>query len=228
MTDDAPRLPDDTVTLTKVPGCRCSASAPGRSRVRTPCARPRPRSRPATATSTQRRSTATRARSAARWRTAGCRATTSSSRPSARPTAPARSSTLFARALSCCRPTTSTSGSFTGPGEGSANADMWRAFVEAREAGLAREIGVSNFDVSLIDEVTEATGAAPAVNQIEWSPLLFDAETLAAAPRSRHRAGGLQRPSGWHARASGDRGDRGAARAYAGPGDHSLALAARA
>ena len=69
------------------------------------------------------------------------------------------------------------------PGEGSANADMWRAFVEAREAGLAREIGVSNFDVSLIDEVTEATGAAPAVNQIEWSPLLFNAETLA-----QHRA----------------------------------------
>src|SRR6476619_838438 len=69
------------------------------------------------------------------------------------------------------------------PGAGSANADMWRAFVEAREAGLAREIGVSNFDTSLIDEVTTATGAAPAVNQVEWSPLLFNAETLA-----QHRA----------------------------------------
>jgi 2,5-diketo-D-gluconate reductase A len=65
------------------------------------------------------------------------------------------------------------------PGEGSVNADMWRAFAEAREAGLAKEIGVSNFDVSLIDEVTKAAGVAPAVNQIEWSPLLFDAETLA-------------------------------------------------
>ena len=69
------------------------------------------------------------------------------------------------------------------PGEGSANTDMWRAFVEPRQAGLAREIGVSNFDISLIDEVTKATGAAPAVNQVEWSPLLFDAETLA-----EHRA----------------------------------------
>ena len=69
------------------------------------------------------------------------------------------------------------------PGEGSANTDMWRAFVEARQAGLARAIGVSNFDISLIDEVTKATGAAPAVNQVEWSPLLFDAETLA-----EHRA----------------------------------------
>jgi 2,5-diketo-D-gluconate reductase A len=66
------------------------------------------------------------------------------------------------------------------PGEGSTNLDMWRAFVEARESGLAREIGVSNFDTALIDTVTEAVGAAPAVNQIEWSPLLFDAGVLAA------------------------------------------------
>jgi 2,5-diketo-D-gluconate reductase A len=65
------------------------------------------------------------------------------------------------------------------PGKASVNVDMWRTFVDARESGLAREIGVSNFDPSLIDEVTKATGAAPAVNQIKWSPLLFDAETLA-------------------------------------------------
>jgi diketogulonate reductase-like aldo/keto reductase len=64
------------------------------------------------------------------------------------------------------------------PGE--ANVEVWRAFVEAREAGLAREIGVSNFDGALIDEVTEATGTAPAVDQIEWSPLLYDAGTVQA------------------------------------------------
>jgi 2,5-diketo-D-gluconate reductase A len=55
----------------------------------------------------------------------------------------------------------------------------WKAFVEAREAGLARDIGVSNFDLDLVDRVTQATGVAPAVNQIEWSPLLFDAGVLA-------------------------------------------------
>jgi diketogulonate reductase-like aldo/keto reductase len=66
------------------------------------------------------------------------------------------------------------------PGDGSANVDLWRAFVEARESGLAREIGVSNFDAALIDEVAAAAGEAPAVNQIEWSPLLFDAGVLAA------------------------------------------------
>jgi len=65
------------------------------------------------------------------------------------------------------------------PGDRSANVDLWHAFVEAREAGLAREIGVSNFDIPLVDEVTAATDVAPAVNQVEWSPLLYDARALA-------------------------------------------------
>ena len=68
------------------------------------------------------------------------------------------------------------------PGEGSVNTDMWKAFVEARDAGLTKEIGVSNFDAALIDEVTKATGETPAINQVKWSPLLFDAQTV-----SEHR-----------------------------------------
>jgi diketogulonate reductase-like aldo/keto reductase len=72
------------------------------------------------------------------------------------------------------------------PGDGSVNSDIWRAFGEAREAGLAREVGVSNFDAALLDEVTEATGLVPAVNQIEWSPLLYDARTVA-----EHRERGI-------------------------------------
>ncbi|HET7736409.1 MAG TPA: aldo/keto reductase [Nocardioidaceae bacterium] len=60
---------------------------------------------------------------------------------------------------------------------------MWETFVEAREAGLARDIGVSNFDADLIDAVTDASGVRPAVNQIEWSPLLFDSRTLAEHKR---------------------------------------------
>jgi diketogulonate reductase-like aldo/keto reductase len=66
------------------------------------------------------------------------------------------------------------------PGGGSSNENLWRAFVEAREAGLTREIGVSNFDASLIDAVTAAGGEGPAVNQIEWSPLLYDPDVVAA------------------------------------------------
>lgn len=42
------------------------------------------------------------------------------------------------------------------------------------------------FDASLLDEVTEATGVAPAINQIRWSPLLFDAGVVA-----EHRARGV-------------------------------------
>jgi 2,5-diketo-D-gluconate reductase A len=53
-------------------------------------------------------------------------------------------------------------------------AAIWTAFTEAREKGLAREIGVSNFDAEQIDSVERATGVRPAVNQIEWSPLLYD------------------------------------------------------
>lgn len=63
------------------------------------------------------------------------------------------------------------------PGE---NVQLWRALVDARDAGLVREIGVSNFDAAMVDEVAAATGVTPAVNQVEWSPLLFDAGVLAA------------------------------------------------
>jgi 2,5-diketo-D-gluconate reductase A len=67
------------------------------------------------------------------------------------------------------------------PGDGSANEQLWRSFVEARESGLTHEIGVSNFDASLVDAVTSAAGGvAPAVNQVEWSPLLYDADVVAA------------------------------------------------
>jgi 2,5-diketo-D-gluconate reductase A len=67
---------------------------------------------------------------------------------------------------------------------GDDNVALWRAFAEAQEAGLATEIGVSNFDADRLDEVTAAVGAKPAVNQIEWSPLKYDAR-VAEAHRSR-------------------------------------------
>jgi 2,5-diketo-D-gluconate reductase A len=55
---------------------------------------------------------------------------------------------------------------------------VWDAFAAARDAGLARDIGVSNFSLDQIDELS-ARGVTPAVNQIKWSPLLFDADVLA-------------------------------------------------
>jgi diketogulonate reductase-like aldo/keto reductase len=52
--------------------------------------------------------------------------------------------------------------------------DLWERFIEAREQGLTRDIGVSNYSLDQVDELERATGVKPAVNQIEWSPLLFD------------------------------------------------------
>ena len=64
------------------------------------------------------------------------------------------------------------------------NRRLWEAFVQAQRDGLARDIGVSNFDGSLIDDVVRATGVTPAVDQVRWSPLLFD-PTVVADHRSR-------------------------------------------
>ena len=55
---------------------------------------------------------------------------------------------------------------------------MWEVFVQAQRDGLVRDVGVSNFSLAQLDEVTEATGVKPAVNQIKWSPLLFDRSVL--------------------------------------------------
>jgi 2,5-diketo-D-gluconate reductase A len=58
------------------------------------------------------------------------------------------------------------------PGAGIA---LWEAFLAAREDGLARDVGVSNYSLEMLDELERATGVLPAVNQIRWSPLLYDA-----------------------------------------------------
>lgn len=62
------------------------------------------------------------------------------------------------------------------PDERGALTDMWRAFVDAQQDGLTRDIGVSNYSVDMLDEFETATGVMPSVNQIEWSPLLYDAQ----------------------------------------------------
>ena len=72
------------------------------------------------------------------------------------------------------------------PPDGDASAEVWQRFVEIAEEGLTRAIGVSNYDAGQIDEITEATGVAPAVNQIPWSPALYDPAVVAA-----HRARGI-------------------------------------
>ena len=65
------------------------------------------------------------------------------------------------------------------PPGGRARPDTWRQLLAARDADLARNAGVSNYSIAQIDELIAATGEAPAVNQIPWSPFLYDAGTLA-------------------------------------------------
>ena len=48
--------------------------------------------------------------------------------------------------------------------------DTWRAMVDARFDGEIRSIGVSNFTQRHLTRIIEATGVAPAVNQIELHP----------------------------------------------------------
>ena len=66
------------------------------------------------------------------------------------------------------------------PPGGQARPKTWERFVDARAGGLARAIGVSNYDIAQIDELVDATGVTPAVNQIRWSPARYDADLVAA------------------------------------------------
>ena len=53
----------------------------------------------------------------------------------------------------------------TGAGE-----ELWDGLIRAKKAGLAKDIGVSNYSSKLITALIDATGETPTVNQIEWNP----------------------------------------------------------
>jgi 2,5-diketo-D-gluconate reductase A len=48
--------------------------------------------------------------------------------------------------------------------------DTWKTFIELRDEGLVRSIGVSNFQASHLRRLIEETGEAPAINQVELHP----------------------------------------------------------
>jgi 2,5-diketo-D-gluconate reductase A len=60
------------------------------------------------------------------------------------------------------------------PPAGQKSVDLWEFFIGLRETGRARAIGVSNYLTPQIDAIVQATGVKPTVNQIKWSPQLFD------------------------------------------------------
>jgi 2,5-diketo-D-gluconate reductase A len=64
------------------------------------------------------------------------------------------------------------------PPRGRASVSVWQELLALRDQGLARAVGVSNYSLAQVDELVEATGEAPAVNQIHWNPGRYDAGVL--------------------------------------------------
>ncbi|MET0812859.1 MAG: aldo/keto reductase [Microbacterium sp.] len=48
--------------------------------------------------------------------------------------------------------------------------DTWKGLIAARERGLVRSIGVSNFTEPMLTRLIDETGVTPAVNQVELHP----------------------------------------------------------
>ncbi|MBW3568609.1 aldo/keto reductase [Candidatus Parcubacteria bacterium] len=46
---------------------------------------------------------------------------------------------------------------------------LWEQLIRAKEEGLTKDIGVSNYSVEQIEGLAEHTGVWPVVNQIEWT-----------------------------------------------------------
>jgi 2,5-diketo-D-gluconate reductase A len=65
------------------------------------------------------------------------------------------------------------------PPRGRALVSTWKELLVARDQGLARAVGVSNYRTAQLDELIAATGQTPQVNQIPWAPALYDAALLA-------------------------------------------------
>lgn len=56
------------------------------------------------------------------------------------------------------------------PPERGVGESQWQELRRVKRAGLARDIGVSNYSIEQIEELVYRTGELPVVNQVEWSP----------------------------------------------------------
>jgi diketogulonate reductase-like aldo/keto reductase len=56
------------------------------------------------------------------------------------------------------------------PPEHGAGQELWDGLIRAKDEGLCRDIGVSNYSIDHIEELTDTSDESPVVNQIEWSP----------------------------------------------------------
>ena len=65
------------------------------------------------------------------------------------------------------------------PPPAGAGLELWRGLIRARDDGLTRDIGVSNYSTGQLEALVEATGEVPVVNQIEWTPFGWSPDMLA-------------------------------------------------
>ena len=56
--------------------------------------------------------------------------------------------------------------------------DSWRALVQISEEAKCRAIGVSNYTISHLEGVLRDSSIVPAVNQVEFSPFLYQEELM--------------------------------------------------
>ncbi len=63
--------------------------------------------------------------------------------------------------------------------------DSWRALEAITESGRVHAIGVSNYTVGHLRELLDQSGIVPAVNQVEFSPFLYQRELLAFCMKRR-------------------------------------------
>lgn len=56
--------------------------------------------------------------------------------------------------------------------------ETWQGLIQAREDGLVRSIGVSNFTQAQLERIIDETGIVPAVDQIETHPYFQQKEML--------------------------------------------------
>lgn len=57
-------------------------------------------------------------------------------------------------------------------------AETWKAMARLAKEGKCRAVGVSNFTTRHLGELLESSNLAPAVNQVEFSPFLYQKDVL--------------------------------------------------
>jgi diketogulonate reductase-like aldo/keto reductase len=56
--------------------------------------------------------------------------------------------------------------------------ESWRALEKLLEEGKCRSIGVSNYTIGHLNELSQSSSTMPAVNQVEFSPYLYQKDLL--------------------------------------------------